>query len=93
MAARAGRPDIVLCALDAPSNGLEALVTLRTDLAFDQTPIIAVTFHSAPEEMRHLRSVGFDGIIAKPVSKATFVGQVERFASPEQKNRQLQQAP
>ena len=85
-AARAKRPDVVLCALDEPSSGLEALVTLRTDVAFDSTPIVAVTFHSAPEDIQHLRSVGFDGVIAKPVSKATFVGQVEGFLHRGKKN-------
>jgi CheY-like chemotaxis protein len=85
-AARAKRPDLVLCALDEPSNGLEALVTLRTDVAFDSTPVVAVTFHCAPEDIRHLRSVGFDGVIAKPVSKATFVGQVEGILHRGKKN-------
>jgi two-component system KDP operon response regulator KdpE len=85
-AARDKRPDIVLCALDEPSSGLEALVTLRTDVAFDSTPIVAVTFHSAPEDIRHLRSVGFDGVIAKPVSKTAFVGQVEGFLHRGNKN-------
>ncbi len=78
-AARRERPGLVLCALDTPSSGLEALVTLRTDVAFDRTPIVAVTHHSAPEDFQHLRSVGFDGVIAKPVAKATFVAQIEGF--------------
>jgi CheY-like chemotaxis protein len=77
--ARRERPDLVLCALAQPSRGLEVLVTLRAERAFDAMPIVAVTFFSSPEDQRHLRANGFDGVIPKPVSRESFVAQVERF--------------
>ena len=77
-AARRERPHLILCALSAPSNGIEVYLTLRTDIQFDGTPIVAVTHFSSPEDRAHLLALGFAGVIAKPLA-ADFVGHVERF--------------
>ena len=79
--ARRGSLQLILCALSAPSNGVEVFLTLRTDKAFDEVPIVAVTKFSSPEDHNHLRALGFAGVIPKPVS-ADFITQVEGFLPP-----------
>jgi len=76
--ARRGKPHLILCALSAPSNGVEVFLTLRTDKAFDGVPIIAVTNFSSPEDRNHLRALGFAGVIPKPLS-TDFISRVEAF--------------
>ena len=76
--ARRGNPHLILCALSAPSSGVEVFLTLRTDKAFDGVPIVAVTKFSSTEDQNHLRALGFSGVILKPVA-TDFISQVEGF--------------
>jgi len=76
--ARRGNLHLVLCALSAPSSGVEVFLTLRTDKAFDGVPIVAVTKFSSLEDRNHLRALGFSGVIPKPLS-TDFISQVEGF--------------
>jgi DNA-binding response OmpR family regulator len=78
-AARRQRPNLILCAIAHPVNGVQVLCTLRTDAAFDRTPIVAATFLSTPSDRMQLLSLGFDGVIAKPLRGESFVAEVEAF--------------
>jgi len=66
-----------------PLNGFELLACIRQHARFDQTPVIALTASVMNEEMTRLRSVGFDGAIAKPIDQDLFPQWVNRILAGE----------
>ena len=55
-----------------PINGLEMLRLLRSEPAYDQVPVIAMTASVTASEIDQLKEAGFDGMIGKPVRKRLF---------------------
>jgi CheY-like chemotaxis protein len=73
-------PDVILLDIQvAPYNGFEMLAMLRSDSAFRNARIIALTASVMNEEVALLQESGFDGAIGKPITIATFPGVVERI--------------
>ena len=67
-AARHHKPDIVLLDIRMPGlTGIEALGVLKTDPAFTNVPIVALTAHALPDERESARRAGFYAFIAKPI--------------------------
>ena len=66
-AARAHRPALILLDLRMPvMSGADALKILRSDRAFDGTPIIALTAHALDDERAQALADGFDHVVSKP---------------------------
>jgi len=79
--ALARRPDIILLDVHIrPHNGFEMLDALRTDPEYRHTKVVALTASVMNEEVEKLRTKGFDGAIAKPVSVTTLPGLIEQIA-------------
>ena len=74
--ARRQRPDLILWGIAPHSDGLDALLLLRTDASFSDTPIVAVSHFSSPEDRTRLIALGFTGVIGNPLPR-DFVSQVE----------------
>lgn len=71
-AARAFKPDVVLCDIGLPSmNGYEVARAIRADPALRSLPLVALTGYASPEDVAKSRAAGFDRHIAKPPSIAT----------------------
>lgn len=82
--ALATRPDIILLDVHIkPFSGLEMLQMLRTDPEYHTVKIVALTASVMNEEVEQLRTSGFDGGIAKPLSVTTFPGLIERIIAGE----------
>lgn len=79
-AARAGRPDLILCDVHLPKyDGYAVVRSLRNDPVLHAIPAIAVTALAMAGDRERLLNAGFDGYISKPIDPQTFVGEVEKF--------------
>jgi CheY-like chemotaxis protein len=74
------KPDIVLCDLQMPRlDGYGLLREIRTNPAWDDVVVVAVTAYSMPDDRVRVTQAGFDGYLTKPISPETVVPQIEAF--------------
>lgn len=74
------KPDIILLDIHMkPLNGFEMLTLLREYDWLQNTPIVALTASVMSEEVQRLRSIGFNGCLAKPIDLQTFPETLERI--------------
>src|SRR5262247_199679 len=67
------KPDIILLDIHVqPHTGFEMLEMLRQVRDFDNTPIVALTASVMNEEVQKLKTIGFNGVVAKPIDMDTF---------------------
>jgi CheY-like chemotaxis protein len=66
-----------------PYNGFEMLAMLRLDPVFRKTPVVALTASVMNEEVQQLRTMGFDGCLAKPIELDSFPEILERLLNGE----------
>jgi len=77
--ARTHRPDLILMDISIPDvDGWEATIVLKADPLTRAIPVIAVTAHVLPGDERRSMEAGCDGYLAKPVSPATLIAEVDR---------------
>lgn len=77
--ARVNHPDLILMDISVPElDGWEATAILKADPETRHIPVIAVTAHALPgDEARSLKA-GCDGYLAKPISPAKLIANVDR---------------
>ncbi len=63
----------------APMDGFAMLAQLRADPRFATSRIVALTASVMNEEVTQLRTSGFDGAIAKPLSLQSFPALIDRI--------------
>jgi CheY-like chemotaxis protein len=74
------QPDLILLDIHLkPHDGFAILGTLRSLPEYAETKIVAVTASVMNEEVERLRTSGFNGAIAKPLSVQTFPDLIERI--------------
>jgi two-component system, cell cycle response regulator DivK len=76
-------PDLILMdlSLGGKFDGLEATKRLRTDSAFDSTPIVALTAHAMPGDREKSLAAGCDDHWTKPIlDLSAFKDNVARMA-------------
>jgi len=77
--ARTRAPDLIMMDISIPDvDGWEATIVLKADPLTRHIPIIAVTAHVLPGDERRSMEAGCDGYLAKPVSPATLIAEVDR---------------
>jgi two-component system cell cycle response regulator len=70
--------DLILCDIQLPKiGGMEIASRIRSDVAFDGIPLVAVTALAMVGDRETIMSAGFDGYITKPIEPTSFVQQVE----------------
>lgn len=80
VAALPEQPGLILLDIHiAPIDGFTMLRALRQDPRYDHTRIIALTASVMNEEVTQLRTSGFDGAIAKPLSLQLFPSLIDRI--------------
>lgn len=80
LARREPRPDLIVSDLRMPvMDGFEMLRYIRTDVALNDVPVIAVTAFSMSCDQTRVMLAGFDGYISKPIIPETFVSEVEAY--------------
>ena len=76
---RAERPALVLLDLELPGkDGFALLEDLRAAPETAPTRVMAFTA-SASAERERVVAAGFDGLVAKPISPATFAGEIAQL--------------
>ncbi len=69
--------DLILMDLQLPKmNGYEATQRLKENAATACIPVVALTAHAMPDEIRQAQEIGFDGYITKPIDTRAFPGQI-----------------
>src|SRR5438477_12349100 len=77
--ARTDQPDLILMDISVPElDGWEATSRLKADPATRHIPVIAVTAHALPGDQERSVAVGCDGYLAKPITPAALIGEVDR---------------
>lgn len=85
---REQRPDLIVCDLQMPvMDGFEVLRQLRQDQDLRDTPIVAVTALSMPEDRQRVLRAGFDGYFSKPIEPENFVAQLEAWLPSDKRAR------
>src|SRR5947209_20537002 len=78
--AREHRPDLILMDIQLPEiSGLEVTKWLKEDEDLRSIPIIAVTAFAMKGDEQKIRDGGCEAYIAKPISVASFMSNVEPF--------------
>jgi CheY-like chemotaxis protein len=78
-------PDVIFLDVQiAPHDGYEMIRMLRSDAAYQQATIIAMTANVMSHDVEELQRVGFSGLIGKPVLKENFADLVEKMLGGEQ---------
>ena len=76
MAARASRPDLVLCDIAMPRmDGIALCAALRADAATHRLPIVGIT-GSGEKAAREAMAAGCDAVLPKPCSPALLVATI-----------------
>ena len=78
------KPDVILLDIHMkPYNGFEMISMLRELSWANDKPIVALTASVMNEEVQRLRSIGFNGCLAKPIDLETFPDTLQRILSGE----------
>lgn len=77
--ARERRPALILMDIAIPEiDGWHATAMLKADAETREIPVIAVTAHVLPGDAERSIAAGCDGYLAKPISPATLIAEVDR---------------
>jgi len=77
--ARQQLPDLILMDISIPEiDGWEATAILKADSATRGIPILAVTAHALPGDRQRSIDAGCDGYLAKPITPAMLIAEVDR---------------
>ncbi len=83
-AKKMSRVDVIFLDLGLPDgDGYQVLAELKSEAAFKQVPIIAVTARDPGTEMDKARAAGFGGFLGKPLNRNRFPDQVQRIIAGE----------
>ena len=79
--ARQHRPDLILMDIQLPEvSGLEVTKWLKDDDELANIPVVAVTAFAMKGDEQRIRQGGCEAYISKPISIASFIATVRRFA-------------
>jgi CheY-like chemotaxis protein len=77
-------PDVIFLDVQiTPHDGYEMIKMLRSEPAYQEAKIIAMTANVMSHDVEQLQQVGFSGLIGKPVLKENFADLVEKLLSGE----------
>lgn len=71
-------PDLIICDLELPSlDGYQFVSELKNNPQLQSIPVIAITAFAMTGDRSRIRAAGFDAYIAKPITPALVVSQIE----------------
>jgi len=77
--ARQGKPALILLDIQLPEmDGYAVARELKSNPAFDDVPIVAVTSYAMVGDRERILAAGCQGYIEKPINPDTFMAQVEQ---------------
>lgn len=66
-----------------PHDGFEMLKMLRSDPAYENMPVIAMTASVMSSDVERLKKAGFNGLLGKPIRKKAFPDQLKQIIAGE----------
>lgn len=79
-AARAERPDMIICDVQMPGlDGYEVARIIKADPAIADVPLLAVTAYAMLGDAEKAFAAGFDGHFSKPIDPAAFMVALDRL--------------
>jgi len=79
--ARQHKPALILMDIQLPEvSGLEVTGWLKQDPSLKTIPVIAITAFAMKGDEEKIRAGGCDGYLSKPISVASFLATVKKFA-------------
>lgn len=73
-------PDMILLDIHVtPIDGFEMLLLLKANPRYKDISIVALTASVMNEEVHRLKTIGFDGIVAKPLNPDKFPDTLDRI--------------
>jgi CheY-like chemotaxis protein len=73
-------PDVIFLDVQiTPHDGYEMIKMLRSEPAYQEAKIIAMTANVMSHDVEQLQQVGFSGLIGKPVLKENFADLVKKL--------------
>ncbi len=76
----AEKPDIVLMDLHMPTmDGMTAMRILKSDEAYREIPVLALTAAAGRAETEDVLARGFDGCVIKPIDKEVLLNKIRFF--------------
>ncbi len=79
--AKAQNPHIILMDIRLPGiDGFEAFQRLRSDSQTQSIPVVAVTAHAMPADIKKAMDMGFDSYLAKPLDVPLFLQTIEKHS-------------
>jgi CheY-like chemotaxis protein len=86
-------PDLILMDLHMPvMDGYEALAAIRRSQMARTCPILALTPFGEVGEREKALAAGFDGFFSKPITRETFMDQLEAFLHHEERRSAIVRA-
>ena len=80
---KAQKFDLVLTDLSMPKiSGVEVIQAIKSDLATQHIPVLAVTAHVSDSIAQSAGQVGCDGYISKPFSPKQLVQEIQKYLKP-----------
>ncbi len=84
MKAFSRKPDLIIMDITiTPIDGFEMITQLRSDPEFDDIKVIAYTAGVMQDQVQKMKSLKFDGLISKPITRDIFPQLVGRIMSGE----------
>jgi CheY-like chemotaxis protein len=81
--AQESRPDLIICDIQLPGmSGYEVLEQIRADPVLKDTPVIALTAFSMPNDRSDVLEAGFNCYLSKPIEPEKFRAQIEACLDP-----------
>jgi len=76
------KPDIVLMDLHMPGmDGMTAMRILKSDEAYREIPVLALTAAAGRAETEDVLARGFDGCVVKPINKELLLNEIRSFTA------------
>ena len=80
------RPDLILLDIQLPGmDGYAVARALKGNPGLRAIPIVAVTSYAMVGDREQAMAAGCNGYIEKPINPDTFVGEIDRFLRPPEK--------
>ncbi len=77
---REDKPDLLLLDIRlGESSGLDIVIAIRADPAFDEVPVVAITAQAMKNDESRFLAAGFDGYLSKPLDTRQLPEVVEHF--------------
>lgn len=75
-----GQPDLILMDINLPDmDGVQAMTRIKREVVTSDIPVVALTANAMHGDRQRFLAAGFDGYLAKPISKLELRNVIQFF--------------